>query len=114
MGGDPLVPPKGWNTSWRGKWSWAVVHVSPGYDGEMFTKPYHPGYSLDGRHTFRYTVLPVITTCFAFQIGPEPFVYSVFDRDGGQMKVKLTLLGAGLTWSQAVQTAGGASNLTFV
>lgn len=111
MEGDPHVPLKGLWTGWRRKWSWAVVRVSLDDQGQTC---YWPGYSLDGGQSFRHVIRPVMTRCFAFQIGPDPVMFSVFGKNTEKIPAHCDLEGIGFTWSAAVKYAGGHQNITFV
>lgn len=110
--GDPVVPGKQLFNGWRRKWSWALVSVDPSF--EMGELRYYPGYSLDGGYTFRQVVWPVRTRYFAFQIGPDPVMFSVFSANGAPLHVECRLRGSHLPWSKLHHCLYSPDQITLV
>lgn len=110
--GDASAVLKGVCTGWRRKWPYALVMV-------QMTDPaaalcYWPGYSFDDGQTFRCTIRRVRTQYFAFQVGPDPVMFSVFGARGNKIKVSMSHVGTGLTWIQVLRACDDLPQVTFV
>lgn len=112
VSGDPNVPAKSLCSNWRMKWAWALVSVHLHNLNEPLV--YHPGYSLDGGQTFRRTIKAVKTRFYAFQIGPDPVIFSTFGRWGELVFTNCALHGTRLSWSQLHGCLHGPSEITCV